>query len=352
MSVHEDQEELNDILESQGSSAPARTRAPFGGPLEKSGSNSSDDDYEPYKSGALRQWLTTDGTNYIPSSDITLMDKLPPGVYIPDVDDRRGPHFSKVPVKTEGLLRFPDSNSDTVVAEIQKFWETEDTFREYGLSYKRGIILWGPAGSGKSSTLQLIMKDVIERGGVVLNFDYPGGFIECYRLFKKIQPETPSVVVMEDIDSIIQRYSESSVLNILDGVEAIDKTVFLATTNYPDRLGARIINRPSRFDKRFKIGMPSAEAREMYLRHLIKEDRVDDLEIPLEQWVADTKDFTLSHLRELFIAVLILGDNYEDAVKTLASMKEQIIPESEFQERKSSLGFGRWDEDEDDEVSW
>jgi SpoVK/Ycf46/Vps4 family AAA+-type ATPase len=124
----------------------------------------------------------------------------------------------------------------------------------------------------------------------------------------------------------------------LDGVDKIEKIVFLATTNYPDKLGARVMNRPSRFDKRFKIGHPNDESRMLYFRHLIgDEEKAKSMGVDLNKWVADTEEFSIAHLKELFVAVCILGDSYEDAIETLSNMKEQIIPDEEFE--KPTMGF-------------
>ncbi len=142
---------------------------------------------------------------------------------------------------------------------------------------------------------------------------------------------------MEDIDSIIEMYSESLVLNILDGVELIHNCVFLATTNYPGKLGARVVNRPSRFDKRFKFGALDEACRKLYFEKTIPEEVVKSMKIDIDKWVVDTKNFPISHLKELFIAVVILGDDYEKAVKTLKSMSE--LPDSN-NKRDSGVGFG------------
>jgi len=141
---------------------------------------------------------------------------------------------------------------------------------------------------------------------------------------------------MEDLDAILERRSESIVLNILDGVDKIDKIVFLATTNYPERLGPRIVNRPSRFDKRIKIGNPNDSARKMYLEHLVQRDgeRITDI----DKWVTDTKGFSLAHLKELFVAVTIIGDTYDVALTILKSMRENISSDQDDDER--NVGFG------------
>ena len=282
------------------------------------------------------QWTTSNGNQFFPSCKTA--QELTPGVYDILSNPSIGTYFQQIPVLTTGLIRFPDTNSDKVVDEIQKFWTREALFKSYNLVYKRGIILWGPPGSGKTSVLQFIMRDVVNRNGVVIRFTHPGIFLEGIRKFREIQPLTPIVILMEDVDSILKEYSESDVLNILDGVNQIEKVVFLATTNYPEKLGARIINRPSRFDKRFKIGHPSAESRFIYLEYIIGgKEKVKELKIDLKKWVEDTEGFSIAHLKELFTAVIILGDDYQDAIETLTSMFEEKLDSTS--ERIRKVGF-------------
>ncbi len=285
--------------------------------------------------GSMVQWTTCDKKRFVPASNTE--SRLTPGVYEIQQSPTVGIYFEKIPVKTEGLLRFPQT-ADRVLSEIENFWGKEDIFREYKLTHKRGIILWGCPGGGKSSLIQLIMKDVIERDGIVIKFGYPKLFLEGMRIFREIEPITPVVVLMEDIDSILEVYNESEVLNVLDGVDLIQRLIFLATTNYPERLGARILNRPSRFDKRFKIDHLSAENRMLYLRHIIGDKKLSELKIDLRKWVKDTDKFSVAHLKELFVAVVILGDDYNEAIETLRSMKEGISSEDDSDK---IMGFGR-----------
>jgi len=259
---------------------------------------------------------------------------LVPGVYKVHKAHGIGLVFSKVPVKVENLIHFPDSNSEKVIGEISDFWDREEIFKEFEFPHKRGILLWGPPGSGKSSAIQLIIKDVIDRSGIVLLFDGPGIFIDGYNVFRKIQPETPVVVIMEDLDEIIHRYGENEVLQILDGVHKIHKTCFLATSNYPQRLKARVINRPSRFDKRFKIDFPNPECRRVYIESIKR-----DQEIDIDKWVEDTDQFSFAHLKELFIATKILGNDYDEALATLKSMRQRVATDDSEEFEKNKVGF-------------
>jgi GTPase SAR1 family protein len=329
----EDQE-LNEIMRENAGECVVGSDIHYIGdqcePCAEVASNSQDQ-----KLHGLVQWTTSDNKRFVPASRTA--DKLVPAVYEIQHSNTIGIFFEQIPVLTQNLIRFPQTNIDRVLTEIQKFWERGDRFQKYKLPHKRGIMLWGPPGSGKSCTIQLIMRDVVDRGGICVRFGHPHLFIEGMRTMREIEPDTPIVVLMEDIDSTLEMYSESDVLNILDGVNQIDKAVFLATTNYPERLGPRIINRPSRFDKRFKIGHPDDESRRIYFNHLIGEENIKALEIQIDKWVEDTEGFSLAHLKELFVAVVILGDNYEDAVETLTEMKEENI--SSDHDRERSMGF-------------
>jgi SpoVK/Ycf46/Vps4 family AAA+-type ATPase len=183
---------------------------------------------------------------------------------------------------------------------------------------------------------------VIERGGVCFKFSNPELFCEGIRVFREVQPTTEVVVLMEDIDSIIEGNGESEVLNLLDGVDQVEKVVYLATTNYPERLGARILNRPSRFDKRFKMGHPKKMSRRIYFEHLISDKEIAEYSIDLDRWVKDTDGMSIAHLKELFIAVCIFGNDYKEATKTLRSMVEEHPKSSE--DEMSGFGFGSKDD--------
>ncbi|RDJ35296.1 MAG: ATP-binding protein [Crenarchaeota archaeon] len=326
--VNLDDLELNDILSRSGRPAVhvRRRRNDQGEVL----SNESSSHY---------QWTSSDGDKFFPAG--RPYNTLPPGLWEPKYCHSRGYFCEKLKCNTNDLLEFPETHCERVVKEIRKFWDREERFRKNNLVYKRGIILWGPPGSGKSSTIKLVLKDVFERNGVAMKFDQPPMFLEVVRIFRKIEPNTPLVVLMEDIDAIIEEWGETDVLNILDGVEVLDKVVYLATTNYPEKLGERIINRPSRFDRRFKMPHPGRKSRRLYFEHLLK---TNEYQIDIDKWVKDTEGMSISHLKELFIAVCILEDDYKSVIKTLQTMVEETVSSNED---GNNLGFAQFKNEED-----
>jgi SpoVK/Ycf46/Vps4 family AAA+-type ATPase len=243
-----------------------------------------------------------------------------------------GLYFQKINIYLNNIIVFPDASTNKVVAEISDFWNKEKLFEDFNITFRRGILLSGAPGFGKSTTLQLVSKDVINRGGIVLKFTSPDVFILGLRKIRTIQPDTPIVVLMEDLDAIINNFNESTIINILDGVDKLHKIVFLATTNFPERLEDRVLNRPSRFDKIHKIGFLSAESREIYFQYLIGDK---DVKIDMNQWVSDTENLSIAHLKELFVSVVIFEDDYKESLERLKSMKIRQSSEDD----RDRMGF-------------
>ena len=267
--------------------------------------------------GSTHQYATGNGVSFRPCS--STCHKLPPGVY-QFCQTQDGPLFRRTDSNPEKLFEFPDTNIGKVVNEIEKFWSLESHFRDHRINYKRGILLYGPPGTGKSCAIRIASNKVISRGGIVVsNFDPE--FLSCYEAFRTNEPDTPLLVIIEDLDAILQCYSESSILNILDGIYHLHKVVFLATTNYPQKLGPRIINRPSRFDRRFEIGYPSEESRLIYLKSIWP----DGPESTVSDWAASTGGFSFAHLKELFVSVHLLENEFKDALDVIKSMRDAIV---------------------------
>jgi SpoVK/Ycf46/Vps4 family AAA+-type ATPase len=263
----------------------------------------------------VTQWRDQDGA-YIAVGET--IDELPSGIYDVAMVPQVGLVWIPLEARNDELLRFEDSVSARVVDEIRLFWEQEEAFRRYKLPYKRGILLHGPPGSGKSSTLRIICDDVVDRGGYVIQFTKPSVLVSAVRQLRQIHRNAEVVVLMEDVDAILDRGDESSVLNLLDGAEQVDRMVFLATTNYPEKLGERIRNRPSRFDRRVLVSHPTSAMREQYLRAIALPADLERMD--LERYVKDSDGMSLAHVKELFIATHVLRADYDTTVADLRGM--------------------------------
>ncbi len=281
-----------------------------------------------------KMWAIS-GRDYYPAE--SAVDKLKPGQYSVKYSNTSGIYFSERDINLDNLLVLPDSNSEKVLNHIEEFWKNEKVFREYGFLWKRGIMLWGPPGSGKTSTVQQLSKKIVTSGGITIYCVNPEMTSQGLDVLRRIEPDRPIIVIFEDIDAIVQEYGESDILAMLDGELQVDNVVFIATTNYPARLDKRFINRPSRFDEIIKIPMPSAEARAYYLSH--KNPRLDSEPHELDAWIAGTDGFSVAHLKELIISVECFNNSVEDSIKRLRSMMDATTEQYNDDGTKRKFGF-------------
>lgn len=241
-------------------------------------------------------------SGYIPTTDTVKF--LPSGAYEIH-NSQHGPWANPITIKEGLLLELPEMRSDYVINLVERFWASEKDYKEGnefvngGATFKAGVMLYGPPGSGKSCTIKLLMKKIVKNDGTVFlaNSVHPQALSDFLKKFSTIEKTRKIIVVLEDFDSLIHKYCEDDYLQLLDGTMSIDNVLFIATTNYPEKLDPRIYNRPGRFSHVVKIGLPTKEARRAYLKAILKKhDDVDYI-------VTNTENFSIDHLAALVNAV-------------------------------------------------
>lgn len=271
------------------------------------------------------EWGIKGTKKYTPGQPTT--KTLPAGFYEVE-EDSYGIHLELKSIQTDELYSLPSEELLDIVNDIINFWEKKAVYDQYKFVHKRGILMYGAPGNGKSGIIQLITKHLIEEmNGVVINIKDAYSLDRYSKIihpFRSIEPNRPIIVILEDLDAMLSEdnWIVSTALNLLDGVKQVNNVVYIATTNYPEKLEERVANRPSRFDRRYEIALPNKLVRSEYIKHKLTKD---DLEkINLEEWVEQTEGMSLSHLKELIISVIVLGKTFEESIERLNGLKKPV----------------------------
>jgi energy-coupling factor transporter ATP-binding protein EcfA2 len=297
-------------------------------------SGQSDAPPRPQPAGPVSAWAVSGDQYWGITHSI---DRIGPGCYRAGVAQGIGVYLERQPIKTDALIELPDSKSELIIAEIEQFMTLRPAFVARGLLFKRGVLLWGPPGSGKTSTLHLLMRLIVDRlGGIALLVDEPNLAGEALKLIRKIEPQRQVIAILEDVDGLIGNHGPSGYLALLDGESQVDNIVFVATTNYPERLDKRFVDRPSRFDTVEYVGMPSAEARRAYLTHKEPALPVETI----DEMVEATDGLSVAHLREMIILTQCFKRSIADAAARLTASRRRV-PSSERAPDRPDSGFGQ-----------
>lgn len=288
-----------------------------------------------------RKWLysSENGVYSACGKDAVIKKTLKPGLFTVFQDSSGACHTKEHNIETEELYFLPNTMAKEIVSEISEFWSKKDLFKSYNMTHKRGLLLFGPPGTGKTSITYLIANMLVEKNEGYVFFIRDREELYIYLNFihmqlRKIHPDTPVITIIEDIDKYIDgSNTETCLLRFLDGDESFDHHVVIGTTNRPDHLNDLVL-RPSRFDWHILIDKPSKETREAYLTwKKLPEDEI-------VKWSEASDGLSLAELKELFVAVMLLDNDFQQAIDKLKDQSKAIVNTTFKSKPKNTLGFG------------
>ena len=209
-----------------------------------------------------------------------------------------------------------------------------ELFDKIGIEAPKGVLLHGPPGTGKTLLAKAVANETNANfysiGGPEIMSKFYGESEEKLReIFNQAQENAPSIIFIDEIDSIAPKREEvsgdvekrivSQLLTLMDGLKARGKVVVIAATNRPNAID-QALRRPGRFDREIEIGIPDEEGRHDILQ-------IHTRGMPLEQDI-DLKSY--AKVTHGFVGADLEMVAKEAAMRSL----RRIIPEINLKETK------------------
>lgn len=274
---------------------------------------------------------------YLANSKRREVKKLPSGSYEIKFSRETGQLFFKeMSIHHDDIVELPSKEYQLVTNQIEHFMkpETREAFKEYGFLYKRSMLMHGLHGTGKTILADRISNFVIDKGGVVLFNPDPSVLSIAFDSLTSTQPETTVAVVFEELDQLVKRH-EDDLLHLLDGEVQRENVIYLATTNFIDKIPARIM-RPGRFSNVIEVKFPDANVRKAYLSAKLNKSIASK---EVKEWSAETKGLSIDEVKETVLSVKCLGYGLKEVVQRIKDTKELSLHDPIYKNKKDEYFF-------------
>jgi hypothetical protein len=214
-----------------------------------------------------------------------------------------GVTFHTLPPVGRADIVLPDADLDAIERHTVGVSRHAEALLEAGRHLKRGLLLFGPPGTGKTMSVMYLCTQMPGRTTLLLSGPGFGALGQATAIARSLQP---SMVVLEDVDLVAMERTMPGagtnpllfqLLNEMDGLADDADVVFVLTTNRVELLEPALAARPGRIDQAVEIRLPDADCRrrllEVYLRDIDHE--IDDFGPLVER----TDGVTAAFVKEL-----------------------------------------------------
>lgn len=192
---------------------------------------------------------------------------------------------------------------------IEGFLKSEELYKKANIPWRRGILLWGEPGCGKTSLIKIIMSCYnLKPVTITINGHNPvDEMIE--EAFAYANQSAPSLLFLEDINVLLtEMMNVSHFLQLMDGVSSKSGVLVVGTANDLSTLTKNVTDRPSRFDNKFEIPLPDKKMAARYLEHWLKDIKDKSLCKKIAERAYKSK-FSYAYLEEIYVSAAFMALN-------------------------------------------
>lgn len=255
---------------------------------------------------------------------------LPNGVF--EFEDVNGGRLREIQIRKERYIEIGGA-AGSIIKSIENFIAKEEVYRKSEMIYKLGILMYGQPGQSKTATIRHILNSVALDNAVVIfmpSLPKPNFLTKMQQTLN----DRLKIVIFEELTEAFHqsRQSMDQVLNFLDGEASLDKSIMLATTNYPEDLPHNIVDRPSRFDKVIFVAPPDAAGRAALIKGFLGTD-------PTADEIKSTEGMSVAVIKEICLQVKIEGSTFSDAVSSMKARSKICKDQFKASRGKNDVGF-------------
>jgi cell division protease FtsH len=243
--------------------------------------------------------------------------------------------FLERPTLSAEELILPDGVRELVELHVLGPSRHREALRAGGRHLSRGVLLWGPPGTGKTHTVRYLTSVARDATVILLT----GGMLGMVGAFAGLGRRlAPALLVLEDVDLVAQErmygpFGSSPILfelmNQMDGLGDAADIAFVLTTNRPDALEPALAARPGRVDLAVELPLRDEDARrrllELYGRGL--DLRLEDLDSVVQRTNGVTASFVKELLRRAALAAAERGQTTVTD-EDLGTVLDELLSES------------------------
>lgn len=256
---------------------------------------------------------------------------LPPGLYEMEMMEW-DPAIKTITIPDPDCFVPIHNKAPGLVDEMVNFFHSRDVYDDLEIRHKRGALIYGPPGNGKTLNLMRAARRCIKEFDCAV-FMVTTDTLDLLSTFRDLFEDQPTICIFEEITEFTARDMES-VLNILDGERSWTNNYNVATTNHPGKLPANLVDRPGRFDRIIRVPNPDRADRRMFLEHFVSPDEItSDL---LEQ----TRGFSVAYLMEAVLASRLYDQTLSDVLSQFQRHKKRI--KDAFKDPEDQVGFMKY----------